>query len=70
LIKRSFKCCGISNNRDGTEDDWIFDYRRMEQTKSNDEVRTSDEERNENEDNESENSNADDDYEEEDYDND
>lgn len=23
LIKRSFKCCGISSKRDGTEDDWI-----------------------------------------------
>src|ERR1043166_9351367 len=67
LIKRSFKCCGISNNRDGTEDDWIFDYRRMEQTKSNDEVN---DERNESEDNESENSDVDNNYDEEDYDND
>ena len=30
LIKRSFKCCGISNKRDGSEDDWIFDYRCLE----------------------------------------
>jgi hypothetical protein len=26
LIQRSFKCCGISNKRDGTEDELIFDY--------------------------------------------
>jgi hypothetical protein len=26
LIRRSFKCCGISNKRDGTEDELIFDY--------------------------------------------
>lgn len=66
LIKRSFKCCGISNRRDGSEDGWIFDYRRIDQTRSNDEVRTPDDELNESEDDESEN---DDDYE-EDYNND
>jgi hypothetical protein len=49
LIKRSFKCCGISNKRDGTEDDRIFDYRRLELTKSSDEVRTLDDEQNEDE---------------------
>ncbi len=32
-----WKCCGISNKRDGT-DDWIFDYERLKQVKSNDEV--------------------------------
>src|SRR5436190_804995 len=32
LIKRSFKCCGVSNNRDGSEDDWIFNYDRLGQT--------------------------------------
>jgi hypothetical protein len=31
LIRKSFKCCGISNKRDGTEDDWIFDYGRLGQ---------------------------------------
>ncbi len=31
LIKRSFKCCGISNARDGTEDNHIFDYGWVEQ---------------------------------------
>jgi hypothetical protein len=31
LIRRSFKCCGISNKRDGTEDDWIFNYDRLKQ---------------------------------------
>jgi hypothetical protein len=25
-IKKSFKCCGISVAKDGTEDDLIFDY--------------------------------------------
>lgn len=39
LISRSFKCCGISNKRNGTEDDWIFNYDRLGQTnKLNDEV--------------------------------
>ncbi|CAB4399489.1 unnamed protein product [Rhizophagus irregularis] len=31
LIQKSFKCCGISNKRDGTEDDWIFNYNRLGQ---------------------------------------
>src|SRR3954452_24935987 len=39
LIRRSFKCCGISNKRDGTEDDWIFNYDRLGQAnKLNDEM--------------------------------
>ncbi|GBB83249.1 hypothetical protein RclHR1_01000005 [Rhizophagus clarus] len=39
LIQRSFKCCGISNKRDGTEDDWIFNYDRLKQNNQlNDEV--------------------------------
>ena len=33
LIQKSFKCCGISNKCDGTEDDWIFNYGRLGQTK-------------------------------------
>src|SRR5437764_1200203 len=32
LIRRSFKCYGVSNNRDGSEDDWIFNYDRLGQT--------------------------------------
>src|ERR1043166_8333095 len=32
LLRRSFKCCGISINRDGSEDDWIFNYDRLGQT--------------------------------------
>ena len=32
LIRRSFKCCGVSNNRDESEDDWIFNYDRLGQT--------------------------------------
>src|SRR2546421_13068173 len=32
LIRRSFKCCDVSNNRDGSEDDWIFNYDRLGQT--------------------------------------
>ncbi|GBB99823.1 hypothetical protein RclHR1_36480001 [Rhizophagus clarus] len=31
LIRKFFKCCGISNKRDGTEDDWIFNYNRLGQ---------------------------------------
>ena len=30
LIRRSFKCCGIPNNRNGTEDKLIFDYESLE----------------------------------------
>ena len=63
LIRRSFKCCGISNKRDGTEDDWIFDYRRLEQTKSSDEITLEDEENEDDEDDEDDEN--DDDYEEE-----
>jgi len=50
LIQRSFKCCGISNKRDGTEDDLIFNYGHLEQVKSSDEVEILD--NNNNEDNE------------------
>lgn len=32
LIQRSFKCCGISNKRDGTEDNLIFDFECLRQT--------------------------------------
>lgn len=31
LIRKAFKCCGISNSRDGTEDSLIFDYDRLGQ---------------------------------------
>ena len=39
LIQRSFKCCGISNKRDGSEDGYIFDYDRVIQIKSGEEIR-------------------------------
>ena len=29
-VRRSFKCCGISNATDGTEDTLIFDFNRLE----------------------------------------
>ncbi|CAG8680748.1 9049_t:CDS:1, partial [Acaulospora morrowiae] len=29
LIEKSFKCCGISNSRNGSEDKLIFDYDRL-----------------------------------------
>ena len=29
LIRKSFKCCGISIKRDGTENELIFDYDRL-----------------------------------------
>ncbi|GBC07964.1 hypothetical protein RclHR1_07810006 [Rhizophagus clarus] len=39
LIQRSFKCCRISNKRNGTEDDWIFNYDHLKQNNQlNDEV--------------------------------
>jgi hypothetical protein len=69
LIQQSFKCCGISNKRDGTEDDWIFDYERLKQVKSSDEVEILD---NDNENDEGNNINDDhyDKEEERDYGND
>src|ERR1043166_5808455 len=30
MIKRSFKCCGISNDVNGLEDDLIFDLSKLE----------------------------------------
>ena len=30
MIKRSFKCCGISNNTNGSEDGLIFDFSKVE----------------------------------------
>ena len=30
MIRRSFKCCGISNAIDGTEDTLIFDFNQLE----------------------------------------
>ena len=34
LIRRSFKYCGISNNRDGSEDRQIFDFNSLERHNS------------------------------------
>ena len=65
LIQRSFKCCGISNKRDGTEDDWIFNYDRLGQANQlNDEVEVPSDKENE------EDEEYDDDEEDEDYDDD
>src|SRR5581483_8151236 len=33
IIQRSFKCCGISTARDGSEDNLIFDYDNIVNTK-------------------------------------
>ena len=30
MIRRSFKCCGVSNATDGTEDALIFDFDKLE----------------------------------------
>jgi hypothetical protein len=41
LIRRSFKCCGISVKTDGSEDDMIFDYDSLivdKENKKNDEL--------------------------------
>jgi len=65
LIQRSFKCCGISNKRDGTEDDWIFNYDRLGQANQlNDEIEVPSDKENE------EDEEYDDDEEDEDYDDD
>ncbi|CAG8810243.1 24334_t:CDS:1, partial [Gigaspora rosea] len=29
MIRKSFKCCGISNTMDGTKDDLILDFKRL-----------------------------------------
>ena len=29
MIRRSFKCCGISTNTDGSEDESIFDFEKV-----------------------------------------
>ena len=65
LIQRSFKCCGISNERDGTEDNLIFDYGHLERMRSSDEVEILDD-INENDRSNDINNNY---YEERDYDN-
>src|SRR4051794_24725337 len=57
MIRRSFKCCGVSNATDGTEDNLIFDFDRLESRVSRkDSGREVESERNENdtEDSESE----------------
>ncbi|SRR6266542_792151 len=38
IIQRSFKCCGISNKRDRSEDELIFDYEHVGQSKTRDNV--------------------------------
>lgn len=30
MVRRSFKCCGVSNAMDGTEDTLIFDFNQLE----------------------------------------
>lgn len=30
MIRRSFKCCGVSNDINGSEDDLIFDFSKVE----------------------------------------
>jgi hypothetical protein len=76
LIQRSFKCCGISNKRDGSEDKYIFDYERVGQTKSGEEIETLEEDDDDDDDyydDDDEDNSTDEDYydeEEENYDND
>lgn len=49
MIRRSFKCCGVSNATDGTEDNLIFDFDRLESRVSRkDSGREVESERNEN----------------------
>ena len=35
LIRNAFKCCGISVNMDGSEDDMVFDYRILDEDLAN-----------------------------------
>src|SRR6266542_2341826 len=39
MIRRSFKCCGISNATDGTEDTLIFDFNRLEDKVNREDLR-------------------------------
>src|ERR1044071_3431895 len=38
-VRRSFKCCGISNATDGTEDTLIFDFNRLEDKVNREDLR-------------------------------
>jgi hypothetical protein len=54
MIRRSFKCCGVSNAMDGTEDTLIFDFDRLEhRVRREDPGREVEGERNENDSEES-----------------
>src|SRR5256885_16072024 len=56
MIRNSFKCCGISNNMNGSEDNLIFDFNQI--NKENLEVEEDNEGNNE-DDNENENDSED-----------
>jgi DDE superfamily endonuclease len=50
MIKRSFKCCGVSNNVNGSEDVLIFDFNKVNKDNFGREVEENNEEDNDNED--------------------
>src|SRR5204863_1366629 len=60
MIKRSFKCCGISNDINGLEDDLIFDLSKFENV--NNRNREVEEENENNREEESESEESEDDY--------
>ncbi|CAB4424015.1 unnamed protein product [Rhizophagus irregularis] len=63
MIRRSFKCCGVSNAMDGTEDTLIFDFDRLEhRVRREDPGREVEGERNENDSEESDSEESDPDY--------
>jgi hypothetical protein len=65
MVKRSFKCCGVSNAIDGSEDDLIFDSSRIEDV-NNHERGIEEENENYNEDSDSNNEEDNSEYESED----
>ena len=76
MIRRSFKCCGVSNSLDGSEDGLIFDFNKVEEinnrgkgieenevsSESESENGSDDESGSEDEGNESEGNESEDDY--------
>ena len=59
MIKRSFKCCGISNDINGLEDDLIFDLSKLENVNNRN---REEDENNINDEDESESEESEDDY--------
>ena len=62
MIKRSFKCCGISNDVNGLEDDLIFDLSKLENVNNRNRGVEEEDENNVTDEDESESEESEDDY--------